>query len=211
MDLRREKRLLDEYRVELADAERRLREAEADTSELRPIVTAMESRIRRFEAAQSGDELPPRPAEPEPATPPRSRSQRSVKQVLAELLADGKPRTTDEVADELAQMPAFQSKPPSQQTVTNRLFDLYKEAYLRRLDRGIYQLAIADQLASSEAHGNATEPRVQTEEPTPEQKPPGEEAAAPRPGHPSNGAGGSLSLALDTKAEGSTPSGSSRT
>ncbi len=82
---------------------------------------------------------------------------------LRNLMADGQRRHLTDVLAVLEATEPFASNMPTRNSVSNRLFDLEKSGYLRRIERGTYQLASTSDTAPSNGAGGAgadeTEPR----------------------------------------------------
>lgn len=202
---------LREYREELGEAERSLAYYEREVEALRKIVAGLEQRVQQAAgAAQStpdsespADEAPGA-AQRTPSAGPRTDDEapedgaeasvllarhhgapaaprRGLKEKLREIMGDGVRRDVGTAMEEVLADPRFQDPPPARNTISNRLYDLAQEGYLRRVKKGVYELA------SDEAEKNGPVHRVQTGGPPPAQKPPGEEVAPPRPGHPVHG------------------------
>ena len=64
-------------------------------------------------------------------------------------MADGQKRNVDDVVDALALLGMAPEGRSERQTMVNRLYDLKEQGFLKRLGRGVYQLATAVQAEPS--------------------------------------------------------------
>jgi hypothetical protein len=195
----REAEILREYEALLDEAMSRFESARLDLDTLTPIVTGLRRRVGATPPQTSA--LPANLTIIDSALNSLPDGRGRLPAALKLVMADGKARNVASVVAELLAREIYEENDlPSRNSISNRLNDLADQGYLTRVDRGVFQLAPtrepeqtdSDQpsLALTGAAENGAVPRVQTEDPTRPQKPPGEEVASPRPGHPPEGAPG---------------------
>lgn len=176
-----EERILGEYRGLLANEEERAKTLQREIDRLRAIVQGIEGRLQ---AQGDTGEPTARTAAPEPSAQPvsvrfgRITFASSVRQIMA----DGVARDASTILPELRErgiLPPEGNRTKQMQKVSNTFVELAKQGDLVRCDRGTYRLASAEATENGAGRGGPhlpVHPGVQ--------KPPGEEFAAPRPGHP---------------------------
>jgi hypothetical protein len=177
-----EERILDDYRTLLAGEEERLEEQRREIDRLKSIVGGIEGRLNAH-----------RPVEPTAApksspvpSAPGSLSIRFGRPTFAsrvrQIMSDGIERDASAILPGLHErgiLPSDGNRTKQMQKISNTLVELAKQGDLVRRGRGTYKLASAE---ASENGAGREGPNLPVQPGY--QKPPGEEFAAPRPGHP---------------------------
>ena len=170
--------ILAQYEAMLVAARCRSNEAQREIESLERIVVSMRERLdslgpraRSSSGLASSDENPL----------PTYRGRATLPGFLKRLMADGRRRTLDQIAQAVEADANFVDRRPNRNTLSNRMHELMRSGYVQRVERGIYELAANAANENGRGRGG---PNL-TVHPA-RQQPPGEDLINPRPGHPNN-------------------------